>query len=174
MPNPRCANIHKSILHTNRRWLLSFCGDCLNLLDFGPGFYMTDIETQAQSWAIVVAGRKGRTITPVVSKYSFDRESALNEDVIFKVFPEYDLDWLDFVVSCRKGKDYSSVYDVVEGGIANDNVIDTVEDYEKGIITAEQALGQLRYKHVNHQLCVLNQFVIDKYLRFEGSEEVKV
>ncbi|MBQ7711741.1 MAG: DUF3990 domain-containing protein, partial [Bacteroidales bacterium] len=47
-------------------------------LDFGPGFYMTNIETQAQSWAIVVAGRKGRTITPVVSKYSFDRESALN------------------------------------------------------------------------------------------------
>jgi len=33
-------------------------------------------------------------------------------------------------------------YDIVEGGVANDNVIDTVEDYENGIITAEQALGQ--------------------------------
>jgi hypothetical protein len=57
-------------------------------------------------------------------------------------------------------------YDIVEGGVANDNVIDTVEDYEKGIITAEQALGQLRYKNVNHQICILSQQVIDRYLEF--------
>lgn len=54
----------------------------------------------------------------------------------------------------------------MEGGVANDRVIDTVEDYEKGIITAEQALGQLRYKNVNHQICILNQQVIDRYLTF--------
>ena len=59
---------------------------------------------------------------------------------------------------------------MVEGGVANDNVIDTVEDYENGIITAEQALGQLRYKKVNHQICILNQEIIDKHLTFEYSE----
>ncbi len=53
--------------------------------------------------------------------------------------------------------------------MANDNVIDTVEDYEKGVITAEQALGQLQYKKVNHQLCILNQSVIDNYLHFVNS-----
>ena len=37
---------------------------------------------------------------------------------------------------------------------------------EKGIITAEQALGQLRYKSVNHQICILSQQVIDRYLEF--------
>lgn len=63
-------------------------------------------------------------------------------------------------------------YDIVEGGVANDNVIDTVEDYENGIITAEQALGQLRYKKVNHQICILNQEIIDKYLTFKHSEIV--
>ena len=73
------------------------------------------------------------------------------------------------MVSCRQGKDYSSDFDVVEGGVANDNVIDTVEDYEKGVITAEQALGQLQYKKVNHQLCILNQSVIDNYLLFVSS-----
>ncbi len=62
------------------------------------------------------------------------------------------------------------LYDIVEGGVANDNVIDTVEDYENGIITAEQALGQLRYKKVNHQICILNQEIIDKYLVFIQSE----
>lgn len=54
-------------------------------------------------------------------------------------------------------------YDIVEGGVANDNVIDTVEDYENSIIAAEQALGQLRYKRVNHQICILNQEIIDKF-----------
>lgn len=62
------------------------------------------------------------------------------------------------------------LYDIVEGGVANDNVIDTVEDYENGIITARQALGQLIYKKVNHQVCILNQEIIDKYLRFIASE----
>lgn len=64
------------------------------------------------------------------------------------------------------------LYDMVEGGVANDNVIDTVEDYENGIITAEQALGQLRYRKVNHQICILNQEIIDRYLIFNYSETV--
>jgi hypothetical protein len=75
---------------------------------------------------------------------------------------------LDYVIDCRHGGFIHKQYDLVEGGVANDNVIDTVEDYEKGIITAEQALGQLRYKKVNHQLCILNQEVIDNYLRYLG------
>ena len=65
-------------------------------------------------------------------------------------------------------------YDIVEGGVANDNVIDTVEDYENGIITTEQALGQLKYKEVNHQICILNQDVVDKYLRYISSETLKM
>lgn len=64
-------------------------------------------------------------------------------------------------------------YDIVEGGVANDNVIDTVEDYENGAITAEQALGQLKYKKVNHQICIHSQDVVDRFLRFQSSREVK-
>ena len=135
-------------------------------LDFGPGFYLTKLKAQAEAWAVVVAGRKGRHVIPVVSVYHFDKEQALSDGVRFKEFDTYNIEWLEYVVNCRQGKDYSEEYDVVEGGVANDNVIDTVEDYEKGVITAEQALGQLRYKKVNHQLCILSQFVIDKYLYF--------
>ena len=47
------------------------------------------------------------------------------------------------------------------------------EDYTQGIITAEQALGQLRYKPVNHQLCIINQKVIDFCLHFNESVELK-
>lgn len=135
-------------------------------LDFGPGFYLTMIESQAKDWAIVISSRKGRETKAVVNVYHFDIESAEADNVRIKRFDTYSIEWLDYVVDCRKGKDISLEYDIVEGGVANDNVIDTVEDYEKGIITAEQALGQLRYKKVNHQICILNQEVIDKYLLY--------
>lgn len=138
-------------------------------LDFGPGFYLTKIKKQAEDWAVVMAGRKGRNAEAVLNTFQFDMDKAAADGVRIKSFPTYDLEWLDYVVDCRHGKDYSDEYDIVEGGVANDNVIDTVEDYEKGIITAEQALGQLKFKKVNHQLCILNQAVIDKYLTFAES-----
>lgn len=143
-------------------------------VDFGQGFYLTRLEEQASAWAEIIASRRSRTVAPVVSIYTFDRERAIAEGVRFLVFETYNLDWLYFVVGCRKGADHSEEYDVVEGGVANDNVIDTVEDYEKGIITAEQALGQLQYKKVNHQICILNQKVVDNYLQFTGSKEVQI
>lgn len=143
-------------------------------VDFGQGFYLTRLEEQASTWAEIIASRRGRNAIPVVSTYTFDREKAVADGVRFLVFDTYDLDWLYFVVGCRKGADHSEKYDVVEGGVANDNVIDTVEDYEKGIITAEQALGQLQYKKVNHQICILNQKVVNNYLQFTGSKEVQV
>jgi len=138
-------------------------------LDFGHGFYVTKLQKQAEDWARIIATRRGRNVIPVVNVYRFNRSKAEQDKIRFKVFDSYDLEWLNYVVDCRKGKDISSDYDLVEGGVANDNVIDTVEDYEKGIITAEQALGQLRYKKVNHQICILNQFVIDNYLVFVES-----
>lgn len=138
-------------------------------LDFGKGFYTTKLKKQAEEWALVIADRKGRNAQPVVSQYEFDREYAESDGLRFKIFEEYNLEWLDYVVACRQGKTVWKKYDIVEGGVANDNVIDTVEDYEKEIITAEQALGQLRYKKVNHQICFVSQKAINGYLKFEKS-----
>ena len=142
-------------------------------VDFGQGFYLTKLRKQAESWAEVIAERKGRNTKPILSSYSFDYDSVKSAGYKIKVFETYDNEWLNYVIDCRKGEDAQHQYDVVEGGIANDNVIDTVEDYENGIITAEQALGQLKYKKVNHQICILNQEIVDKYLSFTSSETVK-
>lgn len=90
-----------------------------------------------------------------------------------KTFETYNLDWLEYVIDCRKGGTIQNQYDLVEGGVANDNVIDSVEDYENGIINAEQALGQLKYKAVNRQLCILSQAIVDKHLTFVSSTIVK-
>lgn len=138
-------------------------------LDFGRGFYLTTLRKQAEAWASIIATRKSKLTSGIVSVYNFDRDKAIAEGIVFKIFEAYDMEWLEYVINCRKGKDVYSAYDVVEGGVANDNVIDTVEDYEKGIITAEQALGQLRYKKLNHQMCILTQSVIDRYVTYVKS-----
>lgn len=140
-------------------------------VDFGQGFYITKLHDQAKSWAETVAQRKGRNKIPIVTEYSLDYDSLLSAGYRIKVFDKYDLEWLEYVVDCRHAGILQNNYDLVEGGVANDNVIDTVEDYENGIITAEQALGQLIYKEVNHQICILNQEIIDKYLKFISSEK---
>lgn len=139
-------------------------------VDFGQGFYLTSLLTQAKSWAETIAERKGRNTHPVVSSYNFDIDSVVADGYHVKKFNSYNLEWLDYVIDCRHGGEMQKLYDLVEGGVANDNVIDTVEDYENGIITAQQALGQLIYKKVNHQICILNQEIIDKYLTFISSE----
>lgn len=62
---------------------------------------------------------------------------------------------------------------IVEGGVANDQVIDTVEDYFSGRITAEQAIGQLQFAQPTHQICISNQDIVDRFLHFEGYEPLK-
>ena len=141
-------------------------------VDFGQGFYLTTLHEQAKAWAETIAERKGRNTKPIVSAYILDYSSVKNGGFRVKVFDSYDLEWLEYVIDCRRGGEIQKRYDIVEGGVANDNVIDTVEDYENEIITAEQALGQLRYKKVNHQLCILNQEIIDRDLTFKNSEIV--
>ncbi len=133
-------------------------------LDFGQGFYLTSLRTQAERWAQLVTERKTRNGIPQLNVYHFDETLASQSRWLH--FDEYNLEWLDYVVACRAGEKLWQQYDIVEGGVANDNVIDTVEDYTMGIISAEQALGQLRYKPVNHQLCIINQSVINRCLRF--------
>lgn len=135
-------------------------------VDFGRGFYLTSLREQAEKWARVVAIRKGPSYQPAVSSYVLDYGAVAEAGFVLKVFEKYNLEWLDYVVDCRKGGKMQDRYDLVEGGVANDNVIDTVEDYENGRITAEQALGQLQYKAVNHQICIRNQKIIDKYLTY--------
>ncbi len=137
-------------------------------VDFGQGFYLTKLQTQAETWATVIAERRKRA-RAVVSTFLLDMEAVGRDNYIVKTFDAYDLEWLDYVIDCRRGGTLQKQSDIVEGGVANDNVIDTVEDYENGVITAEQALGQLKYKAVNHQLCILNQDIVDKYLTFVSS-----
>lgn len=142
-------------------------------VDFGQGFYLTDIKSQAEKWSKVIAIRKGPAFRPIVNMFELNEDLFNQSDFRIKRFEEYNIEWLQYVVDCRRGGNLQKQYDLVEGGVANDNVIDTVEDFENGRITAEQALGQLVYKQVNHQICIRNQQIIDKYLQFVSSYQIQ-
>ena len=132
-------------------------------LDFGQGFYVTLLQDQAEGFARRKArDRKGK---PVISVYEFDYEAAI-KDCAYLNFEFYDEAWLDFVVDSRSGLKPWANYDIVEGGVANDRVIDTVELYTIGILDKTSALGRLSEHQPNHQICILSQAILDKYLKF--------
>ena len=138
-------------------------------LDFGPGFYLTDIYSQAKDWAFKIAER--RNLKPVINTYHLQRKKMIEETEGI-VFPSYNMEWLDFVTRSRMGEDPWSGMDYIEGGVADDNVVDTVRLYMNGFISADEALQRLKYFRPSTQMCILNQSVLNKYLLFVKSEEL--
>ena len=63
-------------------------------------------------------------------------------------------------------------FDAVEGGVANDRIFRTVELYFAEEISKQDALKRLKYEKPNHQICLLNQRLIDKYLTYIRTEEL--
>lgn len=128
-------------------------------LDFGKGFYVTRLMEQAEKYAKRFL-RIGEDACMHIFEYTPDPELRV------KIFNSYDEKWLDFVCGCRKGGDYYKQYDIIEGGVANDKVFQTVDLYIAGVYNKEQALQNLAYEMPNNQLCFVTQKAIDRCLRF--------
>lgn len=137
-----------------------------NNVDFGKGFYATPIYDQARKWAEKFA-RRGKTA--IISYYQFD-ENAL-KDCNTLSFDAYSEEWLSFIVACRSGHDESN-YDIVMGGVANDKVFNTIELFFDGLIDQEEAIKRLKYEKPNMQIAFRSQSTIDRYLHYEGSEQL--
>lgn len=135
-------------------------------VDFGFGFYTTPLYEQAVKWC----GKfKRRGKDGIVSRYTLD-DHALEALKVLQ-FDSYSEEWLDFILTCRSGKDETD-YDIVLGGVANDRVFNTVELYFDGLIDKTEAIKRLRYEKPNLQVCLRTERVLRGYLQFEGSESV--
>lgn len=144
---------------------VSFSRDAL---DFGKGFYVTGIEEQAINWTskFMRRGKKGylNIYTLLIEK--------IKQDYKVKEFLSYDIEWLDFILECRSGSDIYLNYDMIIGGIADDRVYNTIELYKDQLIGKDEALKRLQYYKPNHQICIINQEIINRYLKYEESREV--
>lgn len=128
-------------------------------LDFGRGFYLTPLESQARNYGQRFIRRGDPAVMNI---YRFSDAVA---DAARKTFLEYDGEWLDFIAACRKGLPHAQ-YDIIEGGVADDRVFDSVDLYLQGVYSREQALDQLRWKKPNLQICISSQKVLDNHLHF--------
>ncbi len=137
-------------------------------LDFGQGFYVTDILEQAITWGENIALARNKAV--VVNRYKLNREEILN-NYRCKIFQSYDKEWLEFIVGNRTGQNTAAEFDYVEGGVANDRVIDTINLYISGLMDLNTALGELSKHQPNNQICILNQEIINKHLVFDGTEQ---
>ena len=63
-------------------------------------------------------------------------------------------------------------YDIIEGGIANDKVFNTVELFFDGLIDKAEALKRLQYEKPNWQICFKTQSIIDTYLQYKGFKSI--
>ena len=137
-----------------------------DFLDFGKGFYLTSLIEQAKKYAqrFLYQGDKA-----YLNHYNLDEN--LDNKFNIKEFGDYNEEWLDFVTLCRLGK-LSTKYDMITGGIADDKVFNTVDLYFSGNISKEEALKRLKFIHPNHQICILNQDILNKHLHFLQSDEI--
>ena len=136
-------------------------------LDFGTGFYTTSIKEQAEKWSLKFKKRHEQSM---ISTYEFD------EKIIDKIralkFNSYSEEWLDFVVLCRMGKNLEENYDLIIGGIANDDVFNTLQLFLDKLIPKQETLKRLQYEKPNIQYCFKNQSIIDAHLHFTGSYQI--
>jgi len=134
-------------------------------LDFGPGFYVTTLQDQAEKYG---ERFKLRGKIAILNEYDLsDDLSAWN----LRKFAGYDEEWLDYVGECRAGRipDHS---DIVKGGIANDKVFRTLDLYFAGDISKEDALRKLVFERPNNQICLRSQELIDQCLTFISSRQL--
>lgn len=134
-------------------------------LDFGKGFYTTPNRGQAEKYA----KRFFREQRPAfLNVFEIDDEI---EEVSRKTFDAYDGEWLDYVVECRRAHPHDT-FDIVEGGIADDDVFNTLDLYMDELILRDEAIKRLRKKKPNWQICLCSQKLIDKHLHFVESIEL--
>ena len=121
--------------------------------DFGRGFYVTCIRSQAAFWA-KRKGRKSRS-DGVVTEFQFDEDLCEAMDMNVLRFDGYTEEWLDFVVPNRINKTKRQIhdFDIIEGPVADDDIATRIDDYLDENITKEQFLKDLTFKEPSHQIC---------------------
>ena len=136
--NVRIERIDLSVGHINK--------------DFGKGFYLTDIKTQADE----MAKRKARLFLgaePIVTTFMFDDRCLKDNSLNVKIFNGVSDEWPDFIFQNRRASEtgFKHDFDIVIGPVADDGVVMQLDRYEMGQITLQQLVEELRYRKLNSQ-----------------------
>ena len=118
--------------------------------DFGQGYYLTDIRSQAEE----LAAKKSRLFGgyPVIQEYEFDESILTGKELKVLMFDAPTTEWAEFIFKNRnRNANFKHDYDIVVGPIADDGVAYLLGRYEEGTLTIEELSEQLDYKKLNSQ-----------------------
>jgi len=117
--------------------------------DFGKGFYMTTLQTQAKEWAEAMYVRFGGD---GVFVYEFELE--MKSDLRMKQFGAMSEEWLIFVRDNRTKGGIQHDFDLVRGAVANDKTNRTLALFVGGIYSTKEALNKLQFNKLNDQVSI--------------------
>ncbi|MDR0546423.1 MAG: DUF3990 domain-containing protein [Dysgonamonadaceae bacterium] len=117
--------------------------------DFGKGFYLTTLQSQAREWAEVLFARYGGD-----GAFVYEFEFEISESLLIKQFNGVTEDWLMMIKDNRIKGGTQHEFDVVRGAVANDKTNRTLALFVEGIYTAKEALRKLRANKLNDQLSI--------------------
>jgi len=122
-------------------------------IDFGQGFYVTNIRKHAHQRAIDIALKSGKM--PTVTEFEYMENFPKNIGLSVKRFYEVSEEWANFVVMNREEgiAHPAHAYDIVEGPIANDWVTSQIRRYQRKEISLEALLKYLKFREETHQIC---------------------
>ena len=147
--------------------------------DFGKGFYTTSLSEQAGMMAKRVARRFGGV--PCISTFSIEDGFQNRSDLSIKIFAEVNIEWAMFVLNNRYPKSEKSnaladnnvdcKYDIVIGPVANDDLSVIFRLFERGIISKESLVREMKYRKMTNQYSFHTERAV-ALLHYEGSVNV--
>lgn len=135
--------------------------------DFGKGFYLTDILSQAEE----MAKRRTRIVgsgAPSVTAFSFDESLLSSKELNIKIFPdEPTVEWAKFVDANRHASKTRFIhnYDIIVGPVADDGIAFQLERFHEQLIDDETLTRELTYKKLNRQYFFGTAVAISKLKR---------
>ncbi|MBQ8703159.1 MAG: DUF3990 domain-containing protein [Bacteroidales bacterium] len=119
--------------------------------DFGQGFYLTDIRSQAETMAVRRCEFEESGV-PIVQEYEFDEHLLDNHSLDVLRFEGVNEGWAEFILKNRmaRGQRMHS-HDIVVGPVADDGVVFQLNLYMQRLITLEILVKELTYRQLNNQ-----------------------
>lgn len=120
--------------------------------DFGRGFYLTDIKQQALDMAFRRTNIVGMG-SPSITTFLFDEKLLHDGSLNVLRFEKPSRDWAKFILANRSSRKtgFNHDYDIVIGPVADDGVVLQLDLFSDGLITIDELVRRLTYRHLNNQ-----------------------
>lgn len=150
---------------TNTDFVEIVLAKCRPNKDFGQGFYLTDIRSQAENMAVRRCEFEGSGV-PIVQEYSFDENLLNSGELKVLKFDGVCDDWAEFILMNRMAKGERKHDNViVVGPVADDGVVFQLNLYMQRLIDLDTLVEKLRFRKLNNQYYFGTERAIQKLQR---------